>query len=75
MSNLAVVSGCTPKKVVGRVLGEGSQKGSEKGLFFYGLYSKKGLLRRGSEKGVSRRAFPEGAQKDPSESTTPQACA
>ena len=47
------------EKVLGRVLGKGSQKCSEKGAFFYGFYTKKGfwgrVLRRGSEKGVSRR--------------------
>ena len=43
------------------VLGKGSQKGSEKGAFFYSFYSKKEflrrVLRRGSEKGASRRCL------------------
>ena len=41
--------------------GRGSQKGSETGAFFYGFYSKKRVLRRvlrrGSEKAVSRRCL------------------
>ena len=48
------------EKVLERVLGKGSRKGSEKGVC-YGIYSKKGVLRRvlrrGSEKGVSRRCL------------------
>ena len=47
-------------KVLGSVLGKGSQKGPEKGGC-YGFYSKKRVLRRvlrrGSEKGVSRRCL------------------
>ena len=63
--------GCTPRgraatqrskkgsqKVLERVLGKGSQKGSEKGSAL-GFTIKRGfwgrVLRRGSEKGVSRR--------------------
>ena len=48
------------EKVLGRVLGRGPQKGSEKGGC-YGFYSKKRalrrVLRRGSEKAVSRRCL------------------
>ena len=47
------------EKVLGRVLGDCSQKGSDKGAW-YGLYSKKGP-EKGSQKGVPRRGFPEGA--------------
>ena len=44
-----------------RVLIEGSsQKGSEKGAFFYGIYSKKGFS-EGFSEGVLRRQLPEGA--------------
>ena len=52
-----------------RVLEKGSQKGSEKGAFFYGFYSKNGFLEGFSEV-VLRRGFPEGAQNASSESTT-----
>ena len=38
------------EKVLGRVLGTGSQKGSEKGAFVYGFYSKNGFG-KGSQKG------------------------
>ena len=38
------------EKALERVLGKGSQKGSEKGVCC-GFYSKKGVLRRGSQKG------------------------
>ena len=42
------------EKLLGRVLGKGPQKGSEKRAC-YGFCSKKGFLRRVSEKGVSTR--------------------
>ena len=44
------------EKVLGRVLGKGSQKGSEKGVCCW-LYILRRDLRRGSEKGVSRRCL------------------
>ena len=48
------------EKVLDKVLGKGSQKGSEKGVCC-GFYSKKKVLRRvlrrGSEKAVSRRCL------------------
>ena len=56
-------SGKGSEKVLGRVLGKGfEKKGSEKGAFFYGFYSKKkgsekAVSRRGSEKAVSRRCL------------------
>ena len=47
------------KKGSEKVLGRGSQKGSEKGAC-YGFYSRKGFW-EGFSEGVLRRQFPEGA--------------
>ena len=45
----------SPSQKSALILGKGSQKGSEKGACC-GFYNREGVLRRGSEKGVSRSA-------------------